>query len=73
MRQNSCFCRKNLLPGLGVQRCGLSYVWTSYVRISEITDVISCFRNFGPKYEYVKYVRVSTQAYLIIYLHSLQV
>ena len=40
---------------------------TSYVRISEISDKICWFKNFGPQCEYVKYERISTQARVLTY------
>ena len=42
-----------------------SYERTSYVRISEITDEICLFRNFVQQWEYMKYVIVPIQAYLL--------
>jgi len=42
-----------------------SYERTSYLRISEITDEIFWFRNFGPQLKWVKCVRVPIQAFPI--------
>ena len=47
--------------------CRTSYEQASYVRISEITDKNCYFRNFCPPYEYVKYVKIPTKAFLLNY------
>ena len=36
------------------------YCATYYVRILEITDETCKFRNYGPQWDYVKYVSVNT-------------